>query len=316
METELEQNVREIFVEDDASYDTSEAVPRILAIDFRHRVSRRRRVWAMLGTSGTAVAGGIVAAVLLLSSGVAPAYAGWASVPAQPTARAVAAASKACNTGYTSYVNDQPQNTDFFTGQPVLTEARGIFTAVVSVTDGRLYECLEGGNQENVHADFNFSVHQFGKVGTPLTPDQLSVPYTFRSGIGAGRNPEESQWPRGRSPGPNATPSQVQEWRLRMRARLSGGGYGPSVLGQAGTDVSAVSFAFANGDTVTATVQNGWYFAWWPWLSAPTSVTVTTSSGTESSPVTGSGSPRQPVVPGCQSGTGGCVFADTRASSS
>jgi hypothetical protein len=309
METPLEETVRVIFLEDDASYDTTAAISRIMVTDFRRRVTRRRRLWALLGTSSTAIAGAITTAVLVLASGVAPAYAGWAAVPVQPTPQAVAAASQACNTGYTIYVNGHLGNTTFFVGQPVLTEARGIFTAVISVTDGKLYECLEGGNQQDVHANFNFSVHEFGTVGTQPSPDELSVPYTFRTGFGAGRNPEEAHWPGGGSPGPNATPDQVRRWHTR----LGGGGYGPSVLGRAGTDVSAVSLAFANGDTVDATVQNGWYFAWWPWLSAPTSVTITTSAGTTTSPVTvtASDSPRQTVVPGCRPGTAGCVFADT-----
>jgi hypothetical protein len=57
------------------------------------------------------------------------------------------------------------------------------------------------------------------------------------------------------------------------------------LAGLAGKDVTAVSFVFAGGTAVDATVQNGWYFAWWPGLSDPTSVQIQTTSGTNSSPM-------------------------------
>ena len=52
-------------------------------------------------------------------------------------------------------------------------------------------------------------------------------------------------------------------------------------FGMAGSDVSAVTFDFAGGLTVDATVQNGWYFAWWPTLDDPASVQITTTSGAD-----------------------------------
>jgi hypothetical protein len=52
------------------------------------------------------------------------------------------------------------------------------------------------------------------------------------------------------------------------------------VLGMAGSDVSEITFDLAGGLTVDATIQNGWYFAWWPGLDdGPTSVQITTTSG-------------------------------------
>ena len=70
--------------------------------------------------------------------------------------------------------------------------------------------------------------------------------------------------------------------------------------GLAGDDVSAVEFQFADGSTVDATVQNGWYFAWWPGHAWPTSVKVTANAATTTSPMS---------LSACQRGPSRCVFA-------
>lgn len=65
--------------------------------------------------------------------------------------------------------------------------------------------------------------------------------------------------------------------------------------GRAGRNVSAVEFVFAHHRGVRARVENGWYLAMWPHKQGealnrnvgPTSVLVTTSSGTRSSPMSG-----------------------------
>jgi hypothetical protein len=186
---------------------------------------------------------------------------------------------------------------------PVLTQVHGIFTALISVANGRLYACLTGGDQQDVHAFFAMHVGAYGRVGTTPAPGQLSAPYTSQDGFGSGRD----------GPGLHGAPHRPltrTEARSLMQ-RLSGGGYGPYVIGQAGSGVSAVTVAFANGQTVAATIANGWYFAWWPWLSAPTSVTVTSASGTSASPVNDSNAPRQNVTPGCTPGSSGCVFSSS-----
>jgi hypothetical protein len=104
------------------------------------------------------------------------------------------------------------------------------------------------------------------------------------------------------------TPAQREaEMRVRIE-RMQGGGYGPYTFGQAGSDVSAVTITFASGKKVAATVENGWYFVWWPLTntSAPVRVTVTTSSGTKTSPITSSNGVN--VAAGCQPDSSSCVF--------
>jgi hypothetical protein len=72
------------------------------------------------------------------------------------------------------------------------------------------------------------------------------------------------------------------------------------VHGLAGSNVTAVTFEFADGSSVEATIQNGWYFAWWPGDSWPSTVQVTADSQTTTSPMS---------VADCLAQTTGCVFA-------
>jgi hypothetical protein len=50
--------------------------------------------------------------------------------------------------------------------------------------------------------------------------------------------------------------------------------------GRAGDGVSAVTLVLADGTDVQATVENGWFVAWWPSTSDVKSAQVTTPSGT------------------------------------
>jgi hypothetical protein len=60
------------------------------------------------------------------------------------------------------------------------------------------------------------------------------------------------------------------------------------ITGRAGPGVKSVKFILADGQTVSAIVQHGWYEAWWPGSAKPnaanaTRVRITTSSGKRSS---------------------------------
>jgi hypothetical protein len=194
---------------------------------------------------------------------------------------------------------------DAFAGPPILTDVRGSSTALLNVTGGRVDLCLIGGVQKNLHAFFAFHIENYGPVRNTPGADRLSVPYAGDNGVGGGRvAPSLDGEPAGlrhRRPGSPA-----------YHAYLEGGGYGPYALGRAGSDVSAVTLTFANGKTIAATVEKGWYFAWWPWVSSPSSVTVTTGSGTITSPLAAAtNTQRAPIAPGCRPGSKGCVFVST-----
>jgi hypothetical protein len=235
---------------------------RLRTFDYRSRTTRRRRLWAATGTCGTALAGGVAAAILALSSGASVAE-GWTAVPSAPSAAAVAAATAACN--WVHNMNGPP----ILTGEPVLTDGRGSYTAAIYVDGHVAHICISNG--------------QHTATGLAMT----DMPLFFDAAPGADQlgNPDGFGGGAAGFPGStNSTGSRGEE----------------NVQGLAGSDVSAVTFEFATRPAVEATVQNGWYFAWWPGDSWPTSVRVTTSSATLTSPM---------AVAACLSEASGCVFA-------
>lgn len=299
MNDTLEQSLRDLFRDDAAAFDAGAAVQRLRACPARSQ-SKRRFLWPAVGMGSTALTAGVVAAILLLSSGAPAAYAGWAAIPAAASRRSQAETGRTCAHAFTG--SGAATDERAFTHRPVLAETRGIYTALVVELDGRIYSCMTSGDPGNSSSAFDLGISQYGPAQTPPPGDLISAPYSDQGGVGEGRG--ENRWTLAQLLHPRRQ-AQIFEFRERVR----GGGYGPSALGQAGSEVSAVSFTFANGETVAATVENGWYFAWWPWLSKPTTVTVSNNSGTATSPVSGPRSFQQYVVPQCRPGSHGCVFA-------
>lgn len=236
---------------------------RLLALDYRTKVIRRRRLWAALGASGSALTGVGVAVFVLLASGTSVAYAGWTPVPAVPTPAALAAATAACNALHDA--GEQP----VLTGTPVLTDARGKYTAGIYVADHVARVCIsDGQGTETSLVTDGATLELYAAPG----PGQLSDP------VGTGSS----------AAGFSSSPSSI------------GSGQEVNATGLAGSDVSAVAFVFSDERMVDATVQNGWYFAWWPGRNWPSSVEVTTSTGTVTSPM---------AEGACEEDPDTCVFA-------
>jgi hypothetical protein len=66
--------------------------------------------------------------------------------------------------------------------------------------------------------------------------------------------------------------------------------------GPAAPDASTVMLALDNGSNVQATVVNSSFLAWWPSASRPTSVTVTSLSGTRTEPLSYPAAPTPPAT--------------------
>ncbi|HWE58604.1 MAG TPA: hypothetical protein VG228_02830 [Solirubrobacteraceae bacterium] len=153
-------------------------------------------------------------------------------------------------------------------GQAVVSEARGRYTAVVYHPSGsRVFACITNGRGGTATEMGNFGQRGIPKAGADQITDV---------GGGAGAAPEFA----GGNPN-QPLPQYREESRATKRRfqRLLARGVETDQFGMAGNNVSAVTFDFTDGLTVDATVQNGWYFAWWPNLDHPTTVQITTSSG-------------------------------------
>jgi hypothetical protein len=251
------------------------------------------RLWTAIGASGTLLAAAITAAVLLLSSGAPPAYAGYSSAPAQPSRAALSAATKSCDVlaaGYSAIADGT------FAHRPVLAEQRGVYVAAVEVRGGRVYSCLTSGS--NGMRD----IGTFGRLQGEPAPQHISAPYWLQAGAGSLTGPGPSPL---RQVLNNETPAE----RKAFHDRSLGAGYGLYALGRVGNGVSSITFSFADEEAVSATVENGWYFAWWPWTSDATSVTVGTRSGAVTSPLHASANFPAAFRPSCVPGSSGCVFS-------
>jgi hypothetical protein len=205
------------------------------------------------------------------------AYADWSATPVTPTPAALAAAVAACNRidSRTHY-----SGTPMLTGQPVLTDARGKYVAAIYASGSSVNVCISDGHDTGSSTGGG----TLGFYATP-GPDQLGLP-TGGGGSAPGfpgANPNQPLPPQMRTamqaqPQLKNNPSLLAKDEAERQHALDQG-VETHLVGLAGSDIADATFVFANGKTVTATVQNGWYFAWWPNIDQPTSVQVTTRDG-------------------------------------
>jgi hypothetical protein len=243
---------------------------------------RHRRVWALAGTAGSAVAAGVTAVVLLLSSGATPAYAGWSPTPTAAEQAAVLTARKTCS------ANSILRNGGRSLPAPVLTEARGRYVALVAVEHGQATSCVTDGPGES-------SESALKTIRAPAA-GRLSAPIMYGSSAPGFPGARPDHW----------TPWMKQElkWELELmrplikghprlraryvetaRQRVLRQGHVAVTFGRAGVGVSRVIFDVSGGHKVQATVEHGWYFAWWPWTEWATTAQVTNRSGTITVPL-------------------------------
>lgn len=302
LETELRTTLREC-----AALMPAEATERITRIDYRPSPGRkhpRLGIWSIIGTTGVAAAACAAAVVLLFSSSAGPlgvrqlgvplAYADWSATPVAPTPLALAAAMAACNRidSWNHY-----SGTPKLTGQPLLTDARSKYVAAVFASGSSVNYCISDGRHSSTGGG---TLSLYSAPG----PDQLGQP-TGGGGPAPGfpggnaNQPLPPQLLKAIRADPQFKnhPALLAKEEAARQAVLDHG-VESNIVGRAGRDIASATFAFANGKTVTATVQNGWYFAWWPNINRPTSVQVTTTSGSTIDSNLN-----------CKSGADSCVFA-------
>ena len=284
-----------------------DVIHRLEQIDYHPQKHRRlvpvRLRWPAIGAATAATGSVLATGVLLLTSGATPAYAGWSPAPtAVVTPTALAAATASCNRSHASGAGP------LLSGTPALTDARGRYTAAIYVVGSKVYECLSDGHSDG-STTLGMSAMLLNFYARP-SADELGLPANFSSTVASpmgGTGDEQLPPALRRAVRIHGSASVAR--RARMMASLRqqlASDVERSAFGLAGSDVRAVAFEFADGLTVDATVENGWYFAWWPSSAYPSSVSVTTTT---------SGSLTSPMMPsaeqgtGCQPGNAGCVWA-------
>lgn len=228
--------------------------------------ARRRRHWAGVGSAAGMLAAGLATALLLLSSGPAPAYAGWTATPAAAPQAAVTTALKTC--GAMSFGRNSGRRLP----APVLSEARGRYVAVISVSHGQATACVTDGADSASQSGFmHFSTPAAGRIGAPAMYGS-SAP-----GFPGSSHQRLTAFQKHMIAKLCANSSVGCVTRLSRLTRESG--HVSVAFGRAGAGVTRVAFELPHRSAVNATVEHGWYFAWWPWRIWPSNARVTTPSG-------------------------------------
>ncbi len=238
------------------------------------QVGRGRRAWAVVGSAGGLLAAGLATVLLLLSSGPAPAYAGWTAIPAAPSPSAVSTALKTC--GAMNFGRKSRHSLP----APILTEARGRYVAVVSVYHGQATACVTDGPDSSSQTGLTtFSTPSVGHIGAPVMygSNAPGFPGSERLHLSAMAKRLITEL---------CAPLQKNMEKACMtRGRQNARGHVTVAFGRAGTGVTQVAFELPHRPVVQATVEHGWYFAWWPWRVWPSNARVTSQSGTANTPV-------------------------------
>lgn len=212
---------------------------------------RPRRRFALAGSAASAAGiGGIVTAVVTLS-GATPAFAGWAATPSSGSAAEAASATTEC-ANQLATMRGGPSGVTWTT---TATDVRGPYVLEALASGSLSATCLTGPSMTSVSLDSG---------GGSLSSSGTS------SGVDPGGTSSTTNYAAG-DPVTQLTLSSLDTKR---------GAPFDTLEGTVAPDVTAVSLALSDGQTVQATVNNGLVLAWWPNGSKPVTAQVTTATGT------------------------------------
>jgi hypothetical protein len=282
MNHNIESELRAAF--DQRAADVSEeTVARVRDHDYTTPRSRRR-IHVAVGASGAgALAAGLGVLIAGVLSNAPAAYANWSSTPTSASASQTEAAESACLTALIDGIARSDSNqesppfiADTSVWHSVIEDVQGPYVLVgYTATEGGASNsatCLtptttnwSGGPEvfiSNLSTDA--AGHAGGEsagFGGPLQSGS-DVNTAVKGGIGVGASVIPSNPDTIDNPSIDAAKPEVT-----------------FVIGDAGAAVSALTLDLSDGTNVGATVQNGYYAAWWPSDSTITSAQVTSPAG-------------------------------------
>lgn len=275
MTDDLEDQVRDAFALQAASVP-DHATTKVLAARYRPRkVGPRVRVAVGGGTAAAAVAAVVALTVGVVGPAVPSAFATWSPTPTPAGTDQVKDASAQCANAVLAMAQSAdaasppaPYITDASAWQTELTDVRNGFTLVVSsATSGPVTNratCLTGTSW-TVGPQMTLSTQDGQTVGG-ISGLASSTPGAHISGQSGGTAPDAPP------PAVDAASSPSDSWISVSDDSVA--------VGDAGTQVTAVTLTLSNGTVVTTTVGDGYYAAWWPGNATVASATYTTAQGT------------------------------------
>jgi hypothetical protein len=220
----------------------------LIQFDRSSRARRRSaRLRAATNAGGTTALVGLAVLIFMLSVGsrsnhqqprltnpaVPAAYEGWTPIPTKAAAARAKSAATRCE-----YFAVHKSHL----GEPLITDARGPYVAVLFVDRRDNYErsCIYGPN---------LGLQGGGWIKSPIP---LEAPPSANS---------------------------IQHFRESGSCNPATGRAVEEMHGQAGSHVVGATFYFPNRAAVQATIRRGFYMVWWPWPLSPTHIIIRTKSG-------------------------------------
>jgi hypothetical protein len=246
------------------------AAARLRAADYHPREHRLRAPTVGVGVlAGAATAGTVLAVVL---GGSAPAYAGWSATPTSDTPSSSADAT--CQSQLAS-MSGAPGGSATSSGdwQNVLTDVRGPFTVELFQDGGSYAACFTGSSFT--------SVNQISSNGA--SGESSNALHVSGGSAAGGGGPLSA----GTSAVGRISTTSSAELQQVVESHLTTASDGPYTLidGRTEPGVTAVTLILDDGQDVVATVDDGWFVAWWPGSGNVTSAQVTTAAGTATQPL-------------------------------
>jgi hypothetical protein len=301
MKTEFEAEVREAFAARAARLPV-DAASRLRSIDYGPRGHRLRAPAIGVGALAGAATAGMALAVVL--GGSTPAYAGWSASPTSAPSPSPSPAADASCQSQLSGTRPGQAGPGLGSGpwQSVLTDVRGPFTVALFQNDGAYAACFTSPSFTEINELSSSPTAGGAQSG------ELSV-HSASAGAGSGGS------------GPAAGQSAVVlegtssgDLNQVVENHLSTTSQGPYTLidGRVANGVTGVTLVRDDGQDVVATVDDGWFVAWWPGADSPaTSAQVTKVSGTTTEPFVPSAKLAAPGSCTSTAGTAHCAGGNT-----
>jgi hypothetical protein len=288
MKTALEEELSEALARRAASLPPS-ATERLRAIDYhprRHMVGVPVAIGA--GAAATAATVGTVLAVVL--GGATPAYAGWSAMPASPASSSPpSSAAPDCISTLSSASSPSGDGgtggTSPGTGawQTLLSDVRGPFTITLLQNGTSYATCFSGPSFTEVN-----------RITSPPNGGAQSGTLSVNSQTASGGASGPERGGVGSIVSLEGTSSGDLNQILQNHLTTTSDGPYTFIDGRVANGVTGVTLTLDDGQSIVATVADGWFVAWWPGDAAnATSAQVTKPSGTAP----------EPFVPVSQMGT-------------
>lgn len=249
----LESELREAFAQRAEDIPT-DAFARLRQADYRPRSPIQHTALALGGAAAAAGVAGIAVSLIGFGAGAQRAFAGWTPSPTAPASGQTTTAEASCKAHMATPAELERARRDASGGhsapgewptssgewRTVLTDTRGPYTIVLLANTGGVARCLTGP----------------GFPGPAISESEGSA------------SSQSATMPAG----------QIGRLSYGFSRAVDEQPYSDTI-GRVGSGASSVTFLLSDGSHVAASIENGWFLAWWPGSQTTVAAEVSTPEG-------------------------------------